>query len=308
MLIRSFFVAPVCALLWSALFSIKPVWAQEQKPSVAAVAPLVYHTLLGDVRQHKMFHSRFVKADRDVWAYLPPGYDDAANRKRRYPVLYLHDGQNIFDGATAFITGKEWRADETAESLIARRQIEPVIIIAVANAGGDRMKEYTPVADAKYGGGGAYAYGRMLADDLKPFIDRTYRTKPDTAHTAIGGSSLGGLASLHLALARPDVWGKVAVLSPSVWWAKREILTEVAAWPKARALPPVYLSIGGAEDKDGDALSGARALRDALVTKGWTPGANLLYAETENAAHNEEAWAARVPGMLRFLFPANKPK
>jgi len=274
----------------------------------ASAAPPAFHTLLGDIRHHKAFHSRFVAADRDVWVYLPPGYDDAQSRNRRYPVLYLHDGQNVFDGATAFVSGKEWRADETAESLIARKRIEPLIIVAVANAGGDRMKEYTPAVDAKYGGGGADAYGKMLADDLKPFIDRTYRTQSDAAHTAIGGSSLGGLVSLHLALARPDVWSKVAVFSPSVWWAKREILTEVAALPKRPAATRVYLDIGTAEDKDGDALSGARALRDALVAKGWKSGENLLYAEAEDAAHNEEAWAARVAPMLRFLFPVVKDK
>ena len=135
--------------------------------SAAAQQP---HSLTGDIRLHKSFHSKLLNNDRDVIVYLPPGYD--ANKTKRYSVLYLHDGQNIFDGATSFIPGQEWRVDETAQSLIAANRIEPLIIVGVYNTGAERVNEYTPVADAKFKAGGkADLYGRMLVEELKPFID-----------------------------------------------------------------------------------------------------------------------------------------
>src|SRR5882724_875274 len=145
------------------------------------------HTLTGDIRARKSFHSNTLKTDREVIVYLPPGYD--ASKRKRYSVFYMHDGQNLFDGATSFIPGQEWRVDETAERLIAAGKIEPLIIVAVNNAGKDRINEYTPAEDAKYKmGGKADLYGRMLVEELKPFIDSHYRTKRDAEHTGLGGS------------------------------------------------------------------------------------------------------------------------
>src|SRR5678815_2071439 len=121
------------------------------------------HTLTGDIRVHKKFHSQFLTSDRDVLVYLPPNYESA--KRSRYPVIYFHDGQNLFDGATAYIAGKEWRVDETAQALIAAGKIEPLIIVGVYNTGTERINEYTPVADSKYKQGGkADSYGRMLVE------------------------------------------------------------------------------------------------------------------------------------------------
>ncbi|HJZ83033.1 MAG TPA: alpha/beta hydrolase-fold protein, partial [Pyrinomonadaceae bacterium] len=157
------------------------------------------HTLTGDVRLHHNFHSNVLNNDRDVIVYLPPGYE--ADKQKRYPVFYMHDGQNIFDGATSYIPGQEWRVDEVAQSLIAASRIEPLIIVGIYNAGRERVNEYTPAQDAKYKAGGkADLYGRFLVEEVKPFIDRTYRTMPDSKHTGLGGSSLGGLISLYLGL------------------------------------------------------------------------------------------------------------
>src|SRR5258705_10465824 len=148
--------------------------------------------------------------------YLPPGYE--ASKRKSYSVFYLHDGQNLFDGATSFIPGQEWRVDETAQRLIDAGKIEPLIIVGINNAGKDRIDEYTPAADAKYKAGGkANLYGRMLVEELKPFIDAHYRTRQGAAHTGVGGSSLGGLVSLYLSLKYPRVFGRAAVVSPSVW-------------------------------------------------------------------------------------------
>ena len=261
------------------------------------------HTLTGQFRTHKNFHSRFLKSDRDVLVYLPPGYE--ADRKRRYPVLYLHDGQNLFDGATSFIKGAEWGVDETAQRLIAGGEVEPLIIVGVYNSGKDRVDEYTPTADARHKmGGKADLYGRMLVEELKPFIDSEYRTRRGARDTGLGGSSLGGLVSLHLALKYPQTFGRVAVASPSVWWDDKWVLREVGALKKRPRLR-IWLDMGTKEGgKEAEEHTrNARALRDALVGKGWKEGSDLKYFEAEGAEHNERAWAARVEPMLKFLFP-----
>ncbi len=261
------------------------------------------HTLTGEFRTHKNFHSRYLTSDRDVLVYLPPGYD--ADKRRRYPVLYLHDGQNLFDGATSFIKGAEWEVDETAQRLITAGHIEPLIIVGVYNAGKDRVEEYTPTVDARHKvGGKADQYGRMLVEELKPFIDSEYRTRPDAKHTGLGGSSLGGLVSLYLAFKYPQTFGRVIVASPSVWWDERMILREVEALKKRPHLR-IWLDMGTKEggNEAEEHRQNARALRDALVRKGWKEGSDLKYFEAEGAEHNERSWAARVEPMLKFLFP-----
>jgi predicted alpha/beta superfamily hydrolase len=263
------------------------------------------HTLTGDIRLHKDFHSKILNNDRDVIVYLPPGYDK--EKQRSYSVLYFHDGQNLFDGATSYIPGQEWRLDEAAQSLIAAGKIEPLIIVGVYNTGKDRVDEYTPVAEPKYKAGGkADLYGRLLVEELKPFIDKTYRTKKDAAHTGLGGSSLGGLVSIYLGLKYPNVFGRLAVVSPSVWWGNNQIVHYVAAQKKKPSLR-VWLDIGTKEGRDAaeaqTTVDGARLLKETLIKKGWKLGRDLKYFEAEGAEHNERAWAARSDQMLQFLFP-----
>ncbi len=260
------------------------------------------HTLSGEFRTHPQFHSQFLSRDRDILVYLPPGYD--TDVKRRYPVLYLHDGQNLFDGATSFIPGEEWQADETAQALIQSKQIQPLIIVGIYNAGDQRIAEYTPTP-GKYHGGQAGRYGRMLVEELKPFIDTHYRTRPDAADTGLGGSSLGGLLTLYLGLKYTQVFGKLAVISPSVWWDDQFILREVKAL-KTKPHLRIWLDMGtheGAEKDWQSNVDDARMLRDALIEKGWRPDKDLKYMEAEGAEHNERAWATRFGSVLRFLFP-----
>lgn len=255
----------------------------------------IEHTLTGDVRRHERFHSRYLEHDRTVIVYLPPGYDnDSADR---YPVLYLHDGQNVFDRATSI--GEEWHVDEAAQALILAGEIEPLIVVGIYNTGVHRIDEYTPTASAD-GGGHAADYGRMLVEELKPFIDETYKTLPSAASTAIGGSSLGGLLTMHLGLRYPTAFGRLAVMSPSVWWDDREILREVEALPHKSAMR-IWLDAGTAEGEQ--VLHDARALRDALVAKGWAVGQDLAYLEAPGGEHNERSWAARIDTVLKFLFP-----
>ncbi|MBV9009896.1 MAG: alpha/beta hydrolase [Verrucomicrobia bacterium] len=261
------------------------------------------HTLTGNIQQHKGFESRTLGNRRDVLVYLPAGYNRFL--RRRYPVLYLNDGQNVFDAATAF-GGVEWGVDETAQRLIRKRLIEPLIIVAVANMGNERIHEYTPtraVAEAgvqknKRSRGLARKHGKFLAQELKPFIDATYRTRPEGEFTGLGGSSLGGLVTLALGLYFPDVFTRLAVMSPSVWWDDQVIVRMVEELDDKLPLR-IWLDIGTHEP----GWERTRTLRDALVEKGWHLHDDLQYTEEQGAGHTESAWAARVNPMLRFLFP-----
>lgn len=256
------------------------------------------HTLTGDFRRHPRFRSRFLPSEHTLMVYRPPGYSD--DRVRRFPVLYLQDGQNVFDRATS-ATGEEWSVDETAQRLIESGAIEPIIIVGIYHAGRGRIDEYTPTRDPKKNmGGKGDGYARMLVHEIKPFIDRRYRTLRSAANTALGGSSLGGLLTLHLGLRFPTVFNRLAVLSPSVWWNGRAIVRDVDALPAKLPLR-IWLDSGTGEGHD--VTRDARLLRDALVRKGWILGQDLAYLEAEGGGHNEQSWAKRVEGVLRFLFP-----
>lgn len=270
-----------------------------------AVAVQREHTLTGDLRLHKSFHSAILNNDRDIIVYLPPRYD--ADSKKRYPVFYLGDGQNIFDGATSFIPGQEWRVDEAAQSLIQAGKIEPLIIVGIYNAGAERVNEYTAAQDPKYKAGGkADLYGRFLIEEVKPFIDKTYRTKPDAKNTGLGGSSLGGLVSLYLGLKNPTLFTRIAVVSPAVWWADNQIVHYTEDQPRKPPLR-IWLDTGTKEGRDANeaqkTVDGARLLKTTLIKRGWKDGKDLKYVEAQGAEHNEKAWAARTAQILEFLFP-----
>jgi predicted alpha/beta superfamily hydrolase len=252
----------------------------------------------------KKFHSRFLPDDRDIEVYLPEAYTNEP--ARRFPVFYLHDGQNLFDGRTSYIPGHTWRAHATADRLTREGLIEPVILVGVNNTGVRRVAEYTPSRDLRLGGGDGDLYGRLLVEELKPCIDREFRTLPGAAHTGLGGSSLGGLISLYLGFTYPEVFSKIAAISPSLWWNERAILRTVSA---ARVRPDlrIWLDMGTAE--------GLRHLRDTdllyrrLIQHGWRDNPNsgtqdLSYVRVPGGLHNEDAWAARFDLVLRFLFPA----
>jgi predicted alpha/beta superfamily hydrolase len=266
-------------------------------PSAAPDQQAAGHTLTGDIRYHEKFRSQFLPTKHDLIVYLPPGYD--ADKTARYPVLYMQDGQNLFDDATAF--SQEWRMDETAQALITEGAIEPPIIVAIYNAGSHRIDEYTPTRDRKRRAGGkASHYGRMLVEELKPFIDGEYRTLGDAANTGVGGSSLGGLVSLYLGLKYSGIFWRLAVLSPSGWWDDRFIVRRVRSLSYKPPLR-IWLSVGTHEG--GEALEHTRHMRDAFVAKGWALGQDLEYREVAGARHDEAAWAEQVDPMLRYLFP-----
>lgn len=230
---------------------------------------------------------------RPVTVYLPPGYERGESR---YPVLYMQDGQNLFEPERAFVPGQHWRLNEAADHAISDRKAEPMIIVGVDHAGPGRIDEYTATRDESRGAGGkAAAYAHLLVDELKPLIDARFRTRPDD--TAAGGSSLGALVSLYLGLTRPDVFRRLAAMSPSVWWNGRAILELVDAFDGAR--PRMWLDVGGREGRD--AVRDVRVLREHLLQKGWSDE-DLAYREDPRGDHSERAWARRARPMLEFLF------
>jgi predicted alpha/beta superfamily hydrolase len=250
--------------------------------------------------RHSGFDSRFLDRSRDLVIYLPPGYDH--DRSRRYPVLYMHDGQNLFDPDTAYVRGQHWRLGEMADMLIAEGRVQPLVIVGMHHAGAARIAEYTPTRDRRLGGGLSKAYGRFLTEELKPFVDARYRTRTGREDTGLGGSSLGGLSALFLGLRHADVFSRLAVMSPSVWWGRRAILRYVA---KARPRPAtrIWLDIGGGEGRV--AIADTRRLREALVAAGWRDHHDLRYAEPAGATHSEAAWGDRVGNVLEYLFPTD---
>lgn len=253
------------------------------------------------IHVHPGFHSCCLPDARDVTVYLPPGYEREPDR--RYPVLYMNDGQNLFDDETAFVRGRTWKMGESADAAIAVGEVEPLIIVGIANAGERRLAEYTPTRDWKMGGGEADRYGRMLTDELLPYIAAHYRTRPGAASTGLGGSSLGALAALYLGLRHGDVFGRLAVLSPSVWWNHRAILSLAGETASRLGIrPKIWLDIGEGEGRR--AVADTEMLERRLRSRGWRPGVELSYSLVPEAAHDEASWAMRVRPMLRFLFPA----
>lgn len=249
---------------------------------------------------HADFASVHIPTKRNILVYTPPGYQE--DPERRYPVLYMHDGQNLFDAADAF-GGVPWAIDETAQRVIVEGSVEPLIMVGIHNTP-DRLNEYTHVKAEKGKmrgqGGRADAYGRMIIEELKPFIDSEYRTKPQREFSGIGGSSLGGLVSMYLGLQHPEVFSRLAVMSPSAWWANNQIIRDVARIGERLPLR-IWLDIG---KREGPKIKHqVRALKEMLLANGWEMGADLAYFEVPEARHEESAWAARFDDVLRFLYP-----
>lgn len=263
-----------------------------------APAPKV-STITGQVEKLEGVKSPELGNARDLLVYLPPGY---AKGDRRYPVLYMHDAQNVFDASTAFV-GQEWKADETAEAL-ARRGLE-VIIVAVSN-NADRKSEYTPFPAPlnEYKPKGA-EYVAFIVKTVKPMIDAKYRTRPEREHTGIAGSSLGGLISLYAAVAQPDVFGFAGVVSPALGVADFSAFEWVREHPAKEPLR-VYLDMGDRE--------AATPGRNLVMLEAVEDMAKLLREQghqtkvviDKGAHHNEDAWARRFPAALEWFLAGKK--
>jgi predicted alpha/beta superfamily hydrolase len=248
--------------------------------------------------KHEQFESALVDDSHDFIVYVPPTY--VLEPERGFPVLFMQDGQNLFDPETSFIKGNYWRLGETADGLILRGEIEPLVMVGIYNTGEHRINEYTPVRDRRMGGGDADEYGRMLVEELLPYVAGNYRVLLAGGNCGVGGSSLGGLVSMYLGLHYPTMFGKLAIMSPSVWWHGRVILKTVKQL-RRNTSQRIWLDVGTKESQR--ALPDVRLLKDALEQKGWRDGVNLGYMEAEGADHSEGSWAQRVEPMLKFLFP-----
>ena len=245
------------------------------------------------LRRHDGFASAYLDA-RDVVVWLPGEYDS----EKRYPVLYMHDGQNLFDAATSY--AGEWQVDETMER-IAPEGFE-AIVIAVPNMGAERIAEYSPFRDARVGGGRGDAYLAFLIETLKPDVDRNFRTRRDPEHTGIIGSSMGGLISLYAFLTRPDVFGFAGVMSPSLWFGRGAIFTDVQQLPSWQGR--LYLDTGTAEGRG--QVRQTREMARMLRRKAGHPRLQLRYVEDRGAGHNEAAWAGRFERAIRWLLPRKR--
>jgi len=242
--------------------------------------------ITGTVAYHRALTGRGLKP-RDVIVWLPPSYAGAP--EQRYPVLYMHDGQNIVDPNTSY-TKVDWQVDEAVDSLSRQGRMPEIIIVGVYNTP-DRSTEYN---DTDLG----RAYLRFLVDDLKPMIDTTYRTLPDRANTAVMGSSMGGLISFLAAWEHPEVFSKAACLSP---YFPEDLPQKVQsrAWDTANLR--LYLDNGG-DELDTQLQEGTDAMLKVLPARGFTEGDNLMWVRDPAAAHNERAWATRIWRPLLFMF------
>lgn len=262
------------------------------------------HTVSGTVQVAEDVHSPQLNNDRQILIYLPPSYESSS---KRYPVLYMHDGQNLFDPATSF--AGEWGVDEALETLAAETGLE-AIVVGIHNSSEGRLDEYSPFHDAHHGGGRGNLYLAFLTHSLKPLIDAQFRTLPDRKHTGIMGSSMGGLISLYGYFHREQVFGFAGVMSPSFWFGEGAIYDYVENAP---FLPgKIYLDVGTREQ--GGSLTALRKLSNSrrtygsvrrmkriLVRKGYRLRRHLCYVEEKWAGHNEAAWARRLPQALRFF-------
>jgi predicted alpha/beta superfamily hydrolase len=230
--------------------------------------------------------------DRDIVVYLPASHDAG---ERRYPVLYMHDGQNLFDPQTSY--AGEWGVDDTLAAL-SGEGLE-AIVVGIPNMGDQRLTEYSPFPDAHLGGGDGDAYLSFITDTIKPLIDADFRTLPDREQTGIIGSSMGGLISLYAFFDRPDVFGFAGVMSPSLWFGQGAIFRYLEAAP----FTPGRLDLDIGTREGPNMVRNVQLLRDTLLAKGYTLDHSLRYVEDEGAEHNEAAWRARLREALRFLLP-----
>ncbi|MDX2183230.1 MAG: alpha/beta hydrolase-fold protein [Gemmatimonadaceae bacterium] len=228
---------------------------------------------------------------RDLHVYLPPSYDDSPDA--RYPVVYLHDGQNLFDDRLSF--AGSWRAAAAADA--AARLGHEAILVGISNSADGRIGEYTPFRDRRVGGGNADRYLLFVIRTVKPRIDALFRTRGDREHTMLGGSSLGGLVSLYGFFRFPEYFGGASVQSPSLWFADGAIFDYVAAAPYTPGR--IFLDVGCQEGEG--TLRNARRMREMLLSKGYETGRTLRWVEDRTGKHHESAWGRRLKRALPFL-------
>ena len=245
--------------------------------------------ITGTVKYHKNLEWEGLKP-RDVIVWLPPGYEENINEK--YPVLYMHDGQNIVDPKTSTF-GIDWQIDEAADSLIKQNKIQPIIIVGIYNTE-DRSSEYRNIDSG-------FVYMDFVINKLKPLIDKTYRTKPDKGNTANGGSSLAGLTSFMFVWEHPEVFSKAICMSPAFKIENIDYVSSVEKYDGEKKKIKMFFYNGGItlEEK---LQVGVDEMIKALLSKGFELNKDLYFVKDKNAEHNESSWAKRIPEALELFF------
>lgn len=234
---------------------------------------------------------------RRIWIYLPPDYE---NTQKKYPVLYAHDGQNLFDAATSY--AGEWGLDESLDQILADTKNAAIIVVGIDNGQQHRMDEYAPWTHPEYGGGEGAAYIDFIVHTLKPYIDQNFRTKADRKYTGIIGSSMGGLISFYAALKYPEVFDKVGVLSPSFWFS--EEIFEMAANFHSKYQPKFYFLVGG---KEGSIMTDKMTEMYQLLQSKKYPSNRMFYSLIPEGEHKEVFWNKEFYKVYDFLFDSIIP-
>lgn len=257
----------------------------------------------GELRIHE-FRSEIFRNQRFLRVWLPPGYNDPGNQEHNYPVLYLNDGQNLFQPNTAF-GGVDWQVDETADRMIREGIVPPMIVVGIDNTGTERLREYSPyrMMRPRLWRPMGKRFPDFLTEEVMPFIEQRYRIAPEAKNTGVGGSSMGGAIALYTAIKRPGVFGRVLIESPSLFIGNQKLLRlsqRAKRWPER-----MYLAVGtresGDEGVDRRAVENVRVVENVLRTAGLGPN-RLRVNIVEGARHSEGEWAKRFPDALAFLF------
>jgi len=231
------------------------------------------------------------KISHKIWVYLPPNYTETS---KKYPVIYMHDGQNLFDNATSYIG--EWEIDESLNSLF-KKTGKGFIVVGIENGGTERINEYTPWKNEKYGGGKGDIYINFIVNTLKPYIDKTYRTKKQQKHTGLIGSSLGGLISYYGGLKYPETFGKIGALSTSFWFSNK--VTNFTKNNGNTKKVKLFLLVG---EKEGyDMVSGTKKTEKLLLETGFKPS-NLTFKINPEGNHNEVFWKSEFSEVVSWLY------
>ncbi|RAR75599.1 alpha/beta hydrolase [Flavobacterium aciduliphilum] len=230
-----------------------------------------------------------LNTSKKIWVYLPKNYTTS---KKKFPVIYMHDGQNLFDAKTSYVG--EWNVDETLDSIAAQ-----VIVIGIEHGGEKRMEELTPFINQKYGGGHADKYLEFIVKTLKPYVDKNYRTKPNANNTCLWGSSLGGLVSFYGALKYPDVFGKVGCFSPSFWFNRKELFDLMERTKKYNT--KIYFLCGDNEGDD-DMVNDLNAMEYQINTKRCVCERLNKKIIVKGGQHNEKLWREGFKKAYLWLF------
>ncbi|MBU1109350.1 MAG: carbohydrate esterase [Candidatus Riflebacteria bacterium] len=257
-------------------------------------SPATKPVITGNYQIIKAVKSQFLKPERDVIVWLPASY--AKSNRKRYPVIYMHDGRNLFDATTAF-GGSEWGVDEVMTEGIGSGEFREGIIVGIDNTS-DRMSEYTPFPDPKHSGGDGDNYVRFIVEELKPLIDKKFRTLPDTDSTFIGGSSLGGLISLYAGISHPQTFGGVIAMSPSIWWADGKIIDWLISNNIADYKGRIWVDMGTREGEEAIAFTQKLAKEIASQAPAFK---SMRYREFSGGTHSEQSWRQRLHLPLRFI-------